>query len=349
MNAMPEIEDEQVEPFVLKWEAVLGHEAQQRELRRLLSGGRLPHALLFSGADGTGKRLCGRLTAAAVLCEHPVEGEPCGTCTSCRALLAGGHPDYYELQPEMRGKGNRLIRIEAVRELTELAARYPVLSDRRVLLIDEADCMNEAAANCLLKTLEEPPGQVTFILVTGAKSALPETVISRCMPFYFGMLRREDMQALLERRRVPEAVAAELAILSGGSPGLALALYESDGLARRDQAMEFLQHLPGLSLTEVWQRAGSMGDWEKPMAAEWLMYFSMLLRDLLLLREDGGSPLIYHEDRREAMLALLPAFSEARIFGMLKCVRELQRRLTANVNLRLQLEGFFLRLREIEL
>lgn len=348
MSAMPEIEEEQIEPFVLKWGEVLGHEVQQRELRRLLAEGRLPHALLFSGADGIGKRLCGRLTAAAVLCEHPVEGEPCGTCASCRALLAGGHPDYYELKPELRGKGTRLIRIEAIRELTELAARYPVLSDRRVLLIDEADCMNEAAANSLLKTLEEPPGQVTFILITGAGSALLETIISRCMPLYFGMLAQEELQALLERRQIPKAVAAELAILSGGSPGRALAIHASGGLARRDEALELLKNIPGLSLAEVWHRAESMGDWERPMATEWLMYFSMLLRDLLLLCEDGASPLIYHQDRRADLLAILPVFSEARLFGMLACVRELQRRLTANVNLRLQFEGFFLRLREIE-
>lgn len=337
----------QTEPFLFDWDKVAGHRSQQQELRCLLSAGRLPHALLFSGPEGVGKRLVGRLVAAAVLCERPRDGAPCGVCPSCLALAAGGHPDYYELVPEVRGKGTRTIRIESIRELTELASRYPVLSDRRVLLIDSAETMNEAAANSLLKTLEEPPGQVTFILLTGARSSLLDTIVSRCMPVAFGMLAVEEMQPLLIERGLPPEEAAALAALSDGSVGRALALYEGGGLARRDEALDFLQGLSSLEMTEVWRRSEEMGSWEREALSEWLLYLNMLLRDLLVLHGDGGSPLLYHQDRRGELAALLQVFSEGQLLSMLACVRELMRRLSANVNLRLQLEGFLIRLRDI--
>lgn len=336
----------QTEPFIFAWEEIAGHGAQQRELRRLLQAGRLPHALLFSGPDGVGKGLVGRLVAAALLCGQAKDGTPCGACPSCRALAAGGHPDYYELVPEVRGKGTCAIRIEAIRELTEMAARYPVLSDRRVLVIDSAETMNEAAANSLLKTLEEPPGQVTFILLTSARSSLLDTIVSRCMPVSFGMLLPEEMQPLLTARGVPAAEAAELAALADGSMGRALALHAGGGLARRDEVLAFLQQLPRMKQAEMWRRAEEMGGLEREALSEWLLCLNMLLRDLLVLHEDGASPLLYHRERRGELVALLTVFSERQLLALLACVRELLRRLTTNVNLRLQLEGFFIRLRD---
>ena len=347
MNVMAaEIEEQKLEPFVLQWEKVLGHQKQIQELRSLLVEGRLPHALLLSGPAGVGKKMVGRLLTAAVLCEQPRQGAPCGSCASCRGLLAGGHPDYYELAPETRGKGTRLIRIEEIRELAELAVRYPVLSDRRVLLIDEAEAMNEQAANSLLKTLEEPPGQVTFILVTGARSALLDTIVSRCMPVSFGMLAQDELQRLLLEHGVPMQEAAGLAALADGSIGRAMVLYENGGLARRDEALAFLQQLKQMPIQSLWAKAQQMGEWEREPVQEWLLYFRMLLRDLLMLYEDGASQLLYHQDRREALLALLPSFTERQLFALLAEASKLQRRLQANVNSRLQLEAFFLRLRD---
>ena len=333
--------------FHIRWEEVLGHGRQKEELRRLLAQGRLPHALLLTGPEGVGKKLLGRVLAAAVLCEHPVEGAPCGLCPSCRAMESASHPDYYELTPEVRGKGTKIIRIEAIRELTELAARYPVMSDRRVLLLDEVDLMNEPAANSLLKTLEEPPGEVTFILVTSARSALLDTIISRCMPLAFGVLSKEDIVSALVRQGASGHQAAELAALSDGSLGRALQLYASGGLERRDSALKFLEGVPELTMTAVWREAEAMGNWSREELSEWLLYFNMCLRDMLVLYEDGGSSLIYQEDCRERLAALLPSFPERKVFALLGCVREMQKRLGANVNLRLQLEGFFIRMKDV--
>ena len=326
----------------ISWNKIIGHSAQKEQLRTMLREGRLPHALLFSGPDGIGKKMLGKLLAAAILCGG--QDAPCGHCESCQAMRLDSHPDYYEVLPESRGKAARIIRIEQIREMQTIASRYPILSSGRVVLIDEADRMNEAAANSLLKTLEEPEGQVTFILITSARSSLLDTIISRCMPVAFGMLPRPEMKATLMERQVPADDAAELAALADGSLGRAITLYDNGGLTLRNDALAFLEQLKRMTMEDVWTQARTKGDMEREKLIEWFLYLNMLLRDMLVLYEDGASPLLYHQDCRQRLAELLPEYPESQIFVMLSLVRETQRRLQANVNLRLQMEGFFIRI-----
>lgn len=328
----------------LRWDTISGHEKQKEALRTMLREGRLPHALLFTGPDGIGKRLLAQVLAAAILCEAQ-EG-PCGCCDSCRAMQLGSHPDYLEVVPEQNGKSAAQIRIEAIRSVQTQVSRYPVLAKQRVVLIDEADRMNEAAQNSLLKTLEEPEGPVTFLLVTSARSALLDTILSRCMPMAFGMLTPEEMEPVLRSHEVPEREATELAALSDGSPGRALMLYEHEGLHLRGEVLDFLTQLPSLDMERVWSLAADMGARDREALREWFLYLNMMLRDLLVLAEDGGSPLLYHGDIRAKLLALLPDYPEPIVFSLLSVVREVQRRLQANVNLRLLMEGFLIRARD---
>lgn len=324
----------------IRWDSLVGHKAQVRELTTLLQEGRLPHALLFTGAAGIGKKLCGQILAAAILCGHE---KPCGICDNCRSMMAGSHPDYYELLPEVRGKSTRLIRIEAIREMQTVVSRSAVQAGRRVVLIDDADTMNEPAANSLLKTLEEPEGQVTFILIARDRSALLPTIVSRCMPLSFGTLSPEEVKGELGKRQLPPLEAEKLAYLADGSLGRALKLSQQ-GLDLREDALNFLTGLPELTMMKLWETAAAKGEMDREKLTEWVMYFNMLLRDMLLLYEDGASPLIYNGDLRGRLAELLPRFSKGRLFAMLGETRELLRRLQANVNLRLQLEGYFLRL-----
>lgn len=329
----------------LHWEDVAGHEAQKMQLRTMLREHRLPHALLLTGPDGVGKKKLGHVLAAALLCE--AEDGPCGHCASCRAMASGTHPDYLEVLPERTGRSAAVIRIDAIRSMQVEASRYPVLSKQRVVLIDDADCMNEAAENSLLKTLEEPEGAVTFLLVTGARSSLLDTILSRCMPLSFGTVPEDAIVRALAQRGIAAEEAHELASLSDGSIGRAIALHEHEGLSRRDDALDFLAKLPQMDMTSVWKRSQEMGELDRETLSEWFLYLNMMLRDMLVLYEDGGSSLIYHKDVRARLLALLPSFPEPVIFSLLALVRETQHRLQSNVNLRLLMEGFHIRMRDV--
>ena len=328
----------------IKWQSIIGHEKNIASLRTLVHEQRVPHALLFCGPDGIGKKRIAFALGAALLCEE--SDGPCGQCASCQALLADTHPDFYLVLPASAGKTARSIKIEKIREVQSEIARMPILSKRRVVVIEDAHLMNEAAQNCLLKTLEEPTGQVVFILVTSVRASLLDTIQSRCMPVSFGMLLPEEMAGLLAQHGIEPQQAAELAALSDGSVGRALLLQENGGMELRDDAAAFLRQIGQLDMEQFWTRSTGLGELPREKLSEWLMYINMLLRDMLVLYGGGEKTLLYHPDIAPEVSALLPLYPVQRIFQILELVRDTQRRMEANVNLRLLMERFLLYIME---
>ena len=330
------------EEFPENWADVRGHAAIISRLRALAGAQRLPHALLFCGMEGVGKRRTARVLARTLLCTRGGDA-PCGCCDACRTMAAGVHPDYFEVVPEVRGKGAAMIRTEAVRDILIAASGAPVQAQRRIILIDGAETMNETAANRLLKTLEEPSGEVLFILVTHAYDAVLPTIRSRAVRIAFGALPRVEIAAALMERGVEDAAA--LAALADGSLGRAYALAD-EGLALRDEALDLLAQLRTLGIEDLWGRAAEIGARPHAERTAWIGFLQMALRDLLILREDGAASELYHIDRRAELTALLTQLTRADLFALMEETRQLTRRFAANVNPALQVEAFLLRARE---
>ncbi len=325
------------------WNAIAGQPEPIRRLRRMLREGRLPHALLFLGPAGVGKRLTAEAAAAAILCAHPADAVPCGACPSCRALPSGTHPNLHRLEPEKRGKAAPVIRIEAVRELQAELSRAPAAaSTGRVAIIDGADRMNEAAANCLLKTLEEPGRQVVFLLIASARAALLDTVVSRCLVVPFGPMAEADIVRVLTERGAASDEAAALAALAGGSAGRALALREDGALARRDDALRILAALPGFGMEDVWAEGKRLGALPAEELAEWLRFFRLALRDLLALYSGGA---LCQRDLTGRLASLVKEYPLSRVFSLLSLTGEAERRLlTSNANSRLLMEALLIQI-----
>ena len=320
------------------WENILGQREPKRRLRRLLETDRLPHALLLSGPEGVGKRRTAEALAATLLCSSPAAGHPCGTCESCRAFSRGIHPDFFFVVPEAVGKGARSIRIEAMRALGSALARPPELAPRQVALIDDAQRMNEAAANSFLKTLEEPTGDVVFLLVTGMRAALLDTVVSRCLEIPFGPLALPELSEVLRRHGVETEEAAALAALADGSAGRALALHAEGALRRREEAVSLLARLPQIPPLSLWAEGKKWGALSREEAGEWLRSLRLTLRDVLALY--GGATPLYSVGLEAPVAEIAARFSEARVFSMLADVKEAERRLlSSNVNIRLLVEA----------
>ena len=325
------------------WENILGQREPKRRLRRLLETDRLPHALLFSGPEGVGKRRTAEALAATLLCSSPAAGHPCGTCESCRAFSRGIHPDFFFVVPEAVGKGARSIRIEAMRALGSALARPPELAPRQVALIDDAQRMNEAAANSFLKTLEEPTGDVVFLLVTGMRAALLDTVVSRCLEIPFGPLALPELSEVLRRHGGETEEAAALAALADGSAGRALALHAEGALRRREEAVSLLARLPQIPPLSLWAEGKKWGALSREEAGEWLRSLRLTLRDVLALY--GGAAPLYSVGLEAPVAEIAARFSEARVFSMLADVKEAERRLlSSNVNIRLLVEALLLSL-----
>jgi len=214
-----------------KFSEVIGQEHVTRTLKNAIEQSRIAHGYIFSGHRGIGKTTVARILAMALNCrssEHPVP-EPCGVCDSCVEIRAGNSVDVIEIDAATnRG-------IDEIRELRE-AARYRPARDRfKIYILDEAHQITDAAFNALLKTLEEPPGHVVFMMATTQPEDIPQTIRSRCQHFSFRAVKFdqiiEQLKDLCERENIAaeEGALALLAEAGDGSMRDALSLLISDG------------------------------------------------------------------------------------------------------------------------
>ena len=172
-------------------------------LRQAVASGRVGHAYLFTGPRGTGKTSTARILAKAVNCAKPAKGEPDGTCEACRAITNGSFLDLIEVD----AASNRGI--DEIRELRDKVRVAPTTGARKVYLIDEVHMLTKEAWGALLKTLEEPPEFVTFILATTEPGKVPATISSRCQRFDFRPATAQALQARLEAVATAESLAAD--------------------------------------------------------------------------------------------------------------------------------------------
>jgi DNA polymerase-3 subunit delta' len=205
----------------------------------------MPPTILFAGPHGVGKTVVAQATASALNCLAPVRDiaslpiDACGTCLSCSRIARGVHVEVLQIEPDDRAS----IKIDIVRDMLERTGFRPFEGRRRVLIIRDADALEVAAQNALLKSLEEPPPASVFILTTAVPGALLPTVRSRCMRLPFGRLAEADVADVLVRDHgFTPADARALAGLAHGSVGQALAFGSTDLAVLRELALALLQH-----------------------------------------------------------------------------------------------------------
>ena len=322
------------------WSSIQGHEQIKNDLRQLLAEKRLPHALLFTGIEGIGKNLTAKVLAKVLLCSG--EEKPCNICPSCRAFDAQNHPDFYYLEPE--GKANN-IKIEQIRQMQSQIALSPYLADKRVVIINDAETMNEAAENSLLKTLEEPTGDVVFILVTANKDLLLPTILSRCMKLYFAPLSEDEIKIILKSKyAVEEDKATVIAKLSGGSMKRAISFLDDDNFNLCQNAMDFLSK--DLNAKDIWQISDEFSAMDKAKIKQWADFLQMIIRDLLLLQAGADDNLLYNRDKKDVLDKLIVNFSLNRLFNCQNLIENLVKRLSSNADLKLMMQDFMLSWRE---
>lgn len=308
----------------------------------MTSENKLPHAILFSGQAGIGKFITGKVLAAALLCSGA--DAPCGICPSCRALKNELHPDFYVLKPE--GKTAQ-IKIEQIRQMQKDISLAPYIADKRVVLFQNADQMNEAASNCLLKTLEEPVGNVFFILTADNEKKMLPTILSRCMKIYFAPLTTKIIEKIMLEHGIEPAKSKILAQLAGGSISKALTLEENGGLETRRAAYNFLTEIFLFDDEKIWLWTDNFSEQGKEQFSEQLLYLQLFWRDMAVLEQDDCSKL-YNNDMRSELLSIKEKWSMSSIFAAAALADEMQKRLTTNADIKLIAESFIIRLRDLE-
>ena len=307
------------------------HRAQWQRVTDARGDGRLPHAILLAGVAGLGKTCFARRLAAALACPGPGEtGDACDACDACRQTAAGSHPDLLWVSPEEPGKA---IKIDAVRRLTARSVLAAQQGGHRVVVIDPADAMNRAAANALLKTLEEPNSQTVLLLVSSQPDRLPATIRSRCQVVAFPVPARREARAWLADR-VDEHDVDQLLAISGGAPLRALQAGEQGWLQHDAELvadLETLKRRKGNPLQVV-------EDWKNRPLTLLFDGFKRCVADMVRLKKVPEFEAIYHPQGRHDLQSLGQGIDLKRLYMLNDELMRLDRDANNNLNPQMMLE-----------
>jgi DNA polymerase-3 subunit delta' len=300
---------------------IAGHDQLKPLIARAAVRGTLPPSLIFAGPSGVGKRMAAVALAELVNCLSPsAEDGPgedaCGVCASCRRIARRVHADLLIVEPGDNGS----IRIEQIREVIERAAYRPFEGRRRVVIIDDAERISPGTQDALLKTLEEPPGGTTFVLVSAAPEMLLPTIRSRCQRLRFGRLSPADVAGVLMRAHgYSETDAHAAAAFSDGSVGRALEGGSEEFIEARAAALQLLETVADLPVpARRMMAAGGLpgagrSKADRDALAQSLRALAAILRDLGVLGAEADVRSLANADLQKKLEKLVRSFDQDRI------------------------------------
>ncbi|MDQ1143359.1 MAG: DNA polymerase III subunit delta' [Bacillus sp. (in: firmicutes)] len=322
---------EELQPTVLKM------------LKNSLVKNRVAHAYLFEGMRGTGKKEIGLLLTKSIYCENVIDGyKPCESCTNCRRINSGNHPDVHIVEPD-----GLSIKVDQIRSLQAEFAKKGVESLKKVYLISHADKMSVSASNSLLKFLEEPsPGTVAFLLTEQLQQILP-TILSRCQILAFQPLSPQVMTKQLVENGVKPSKAPLLAQITNNLEE-ALALNVDEWFAQAQKIVLKLYEV--LKKNPLEAMVTLQGDWfshfkEKEQINRGLDLLLLIFKDLLYIQLDKQEQIVFIEENERLQQFALHT-SGRRISDQMSAILDAKRKLQANMNPQLMMEQLVLKLQE---
>ena len=319
---------------------IYGHSKQIGMLQKAMAQQRVGHSYIFSGLAAIGKKTLALAFTQALNCENAVpQNDSCGKCSSCRKMISGNHPDIYILETQAQ-----FIRIDAIRNIQEQMTFKPLEGRRRIFLIDDADKMNEQAANALLKTLEEPSADNILILVTTRPYWLPQTILSRCRHMRFNPLPAETVaRFLIEQKQMEPSKALLLASLSGGSIGQTLELNTEDMITFRSELSRLLIAADRGDPMSLLILASFLGQ-DKKEIKQGLKILNTYFRDALVYKETAQTSMIINADDLPAIASLAGRLEGEQILQNIALVEKSNETIEMNVNKSLTLEAMAFKL-----
>jgi DNA polymerase-3 subunit delta' len=346
--------------IVSGFHSIIDQEKPIRILTTLLKNGTLPHAFLFTGTDGVGKQATAVALAMACNCQRENTGttaanpsdtnlespsvksdmtsiDPCGVCKSCKKIASGKHADIIRIQPS-----GSFIKIAQIRELVHTLAMKPYEAKMRVVIVNDAEALNAAASNALLKILEEPPQWTILVLIATRKSGLLPTIVSRCQEVAFNPISKKNIVHLLRQEHgLTDEAAGIIAAMANGSYFRAQSMARGNWLKRRKWLLDEIEALSLQNAGRLLALAEKLSR-EKQAISDSLEIIKVWFRDLMISRYDPGK--IVNQDLASKIKIAAAKTALPALLSKVNAVQQVQNRLAANTNLRLTLEGLLLQL-----
>jgi DNA polymerase III subunit delta' len=324
----------------MPFSSLVGNERIKNLLRRAVAEGRIGQGLIFAGPRGVGKYRFALALAQAVNCERPVAGDACGACLSCRKMEAGDHIDVETIVPD-----GQFIKINQMREMSGKAQYKPYIGRRRVYIIDDADRLNESAANSILKVLEEPPETTLLILVTSKPYRLLETIRSRCQILSFAPVASEELESYLKSNfKRPIEETRMLARLARGSIGRTLEIDLGVYREKRTWALDLIEALAikrdAIKLMSAAEHLGRK--LEKEEFEEHLDVMMVLLADLFHLKLGEPPESLTNSDIAQRLERIAEVVTVEQVTDFADKIERVLQSLTRNVNRQLAMEAILI-------
>lgn len=323
----------------------IGNQRALAAIDRAVASGRLQHAYLLAGPERVGKATLAIRLAQALNCRS--EGVPCGECSTCQRIASGAHADVFtvSVEPVSEGSQRTAISVDQMREVERTVALAPYEGGWRVIIIDPADEMTQQAQNAFLKTLEEPPPRVVFVMVATRPDRLLPTVLSRCQRIDFRLVPAGDIESALLARGAAAGQARTLARLAAGRPGWAFAMADDPKLLeRRRETIEQGRSFGNLPMADRMDIAEKLAARFRESREEILSRIDLWegwWRDVLLV-QSGAADSVANADMADELTADSRACSKAAVLAHVKALGEARERLVMNVSARLVLENLML-------
>jgi DNA polymerase-3 subunit delta' len=345
------------------FDSIIDQDLPIRILTTFLQNGTIPHALLFTGIEGVGKKTAAVAFAMACNCSgvsyginservntrsvdhHADEARrvasiTCGECKSCRKIMADQHPDVIRIKPS-----GPIIKIDQIRSLCQTLAMRPYEASMRVVILADAQAMNPAASNALLKVLEEPPVRTILILVATHTSDLLPTIVSRCQHIRFKPITKKSLESILVREYGLAPKEAQIvSAMAGGSLSGALRMHRTNWINRRNWLIRELDSLSPESVNRI-LAFGEQLSKNKDALPDSLEVMKSWLRDLVIKKLYPNK--IINQDLAENLEKSSQKMSMASLFEKIETIQSTQSSIQTGTNLRLAVEAMLLKLARI--
>ena len=320
---------------------IWGNARMVEHLKTAAASGKVSHAYLFVGGAGAGKGMMANTFARALQCEAKGWATPCGTCRSCVAFNHNNHPDVIYV----RGEKKNLL-VEEIREqVLQTVDLKPYQYEKKIYIIEKADTMNIQAQNALLKTLEEPPAHVIFLLLAEREDAFLQTILSRVVTMKLRPISEADVAAyLVQKAHLSEEEARIYAAYAQGRVGQALELKEDEAFrSMRQSLLETLKALPSMLEAEAYLLAKEWEIYKNDL--RFLDIIEVWYRDLLAARSLREERYLIQRDQKDAIFRGAAEPPE-KLAKKVQAVQRARKRLEQNANFRLTLEVMLMDLKE---